>query len=120
MSSSDLLRCVWWCVLAGMVSACAADAPPGSQAPGVCPERAGVSPNQIDVFDGDPSEQVFLAPDNDRKGANTYTVKHIYAQGRTVTIRCHFGKDVVDVKLSKPVAVCRYSGDPRRQQMACK
>lgn len=108
--------------LAGAVSACAADAVPQPVAPtpGVCPSRAGASPTQIDVFDGDPAEQVFLAPDDDRQGANTYTVKPIYAQGRTVTIRCHYGKSSVDVKLVKPVAVCRYSEAGGRPQIVCK
>lgn len=87
---------------------------------GVCPLRAGASPNQIDVFDGDPSEQAILAPDDDGPGANTYTVKDVYAQGRAVTIRCHFGKDAIDVKLPGPVKVCRYSGDDGHAQMSCK
>jgi hypothetical protein len=116
----DLSRRMAWLALAGTVSACAADAAPKPAVPGVCPLRADASPSQIDVFDGDPSEQVFLAPDDDRKGANTYTVKHIYAQGRTVTIRCHFGKEAVDVKLTKPVAACRYSEDGGHAQLACK
>ncbi|PTT85279.1 hypothetical protein DBR42_14405 [Pelomonas sp. HMWF004] len=72
------------------------------------------------MFDGDPAEQVFLAPDDDRQGADTYTVKPIYAQGRTVTIRCHYGKASVDVKLVQPVAVCRYSEAGGRPQMVCK
>jgi hypothetical protein len=69
--------------------------------------------------DGDPSEQVLLAPDGDQGGANTYTVEQVYAPGRIVTIRCHFGKDAVDVKLAKPVGVCRYAGDAH-PQMSCK
>ncbi len=97
-------------------SAPAADKP----AKGVCPSRAGASPSQIDVFDGDPSEQVLLAPDDDKAGANAYTVKDVYAQGRTVTIRCHYGKDSVDVKLAAPVNACRYPGDGRHAQMTCR
>jgi hypothetical protein len=97
-----------------------ADAPPKQAPAGVCPPRAGASPSQIDVFDGDPSEQAFLAPDDDRKGANTYTVKSVYDQGRTVTVRCHFGKEAVDVKLTKPVSACRYSEDGGRPQIVCK
>jgi hypothetical protein len=122
---SDLARRIAWLALAGAVSACAADAAPKPAAvvpatAGVCPLRAGAAPSQIDVFDGDPSEQVFLAPDDDRKGANTYTVKPIYDQGRAVTVRCHFGKEAVDVKLAKPVAVCRYSEVGGQPQLACK
>jgi hypothetical protein len=82
--------------------------------------RAGAWPSQIDVFDGEPAEQVILAPDDDRQGANTYTVKQVYAQGRTVTVRCHYGKEAVDVKLSQPVAACRYSEVGGRPHMACK
>jgi hypothetical protein len=110
-----------WLALAGSLSACAAaDARPSQAAAGVCPLRAGASPSQIDVFDGDPSEQAILAPDDDGSGANTYTVKDVYAQGRAVTIRCHYGHDNLDVKLSKPVSSCRYSGDDHHAQIACK
>jgi len=91
-----------------------------AEAPDVCPLRAGASPSQIDVFDGDPAEQVLLAPDDDRQGANTYTVKPIYAQGRTVMVRCHYGTTSFDVKLVQPVAVCRYSAAGGRPQLACK
>ena len=51
-----------WLFLAVM-PACAADASPKPPAAGICPLRTGASPSQIDVFDGDPSEQVILAPD---------------------------------------------------------
>jgi len=106
--------------LAGMLSACAAaDASPKSAVAGVCPLRAGATPGRIDVFDGDPSEQAILAPDDDGPGANTYTVKDVYAQGRTVTIRCHYGGDSVDVKLPKPVTSCRFSGDDHHAQIFC-
>lgn len=121
MSWSDLSRQAAWLILAGMLSACAAaDATPKPAVVGVCPLRAGASPSQIDVFDGDPAEKVILAPDDDAKGANTYTVKDVYAQGRSVTIRCHFEKESVDVKLTNPVAVCRYSGDDAHAQMTCR
>jgi hypothetical protein len=117
---SDFSRRAACLAVAGVLSACAADATPKPAATGVCPLHAGVAPSQIDVFDGDPSEQVILAPDDDRAGANTYTVKDVYAQGRTVTIRCHFGKEAVDVKLTQPVTACRYSGDDGHAQMACR
>ena len=83
--------------------------------------HAGAAPSQIDVYDGDPSEQAILAPDDSTgPGANTYTVKQVYAEGRVVTIRCHYGHDAVDVKLSRPVAACRFSGDEARPQVVCK
>jgi hypothetical protein len=83
-------------------------------------QRTGVSPNQLDVLDGDPSELVLLAPDDDGRRANTYTVKDIYAQGRTIAIRCHFGKEAIDVKLANPVAACRHSGGNGRAQITCR
>jgi hypothetical protein len=115
---SDLSRRVAGAALAGLLSACAA-ADVKSAPPGVCPLRAQAWPNQIDVFDGDPAEQALLAPD-DGADANTYAVKGVYDQGRTVTIRCHYGKEAIDVKLTTPVSVCRYSGDDAHPQVACR
>lgn len=121
MSLNEFTRRLAWPVLAGLLSSCAAaDATPGPTVAGVCSLRGGVSPSQIDVFDGEPSEQVLLAPDDDGAGANTYTVKDIYAQGRAVTIRCHYGTESVDVKLANPVKACRYSGDDKHAQITCK
>ncbi len=118
---SEISRRLVWLPLAGMLSACAAaDASPKPTVAGVCPLRADAAPSQIDVFDGDPSEQAILAPDDDGPGANTYTVKDVYAQGRIVTIRCHYGQDAVDVKLPKPVTSCHFSGDDHHAQIACK
>lgn len=119
MSWSDLPRRMAWLALAGSLSACATETPP-SPAAGVCALRAGAWPSQIDVYDGDPSGEVILAPDDDGAGANTYTVKQVYDQGRAVTIRCHYGKDVVDVKLAKPVMACHYSGDDAKPQVRCR
>lgn len=117
---SEVSRRMAWLTLAGMLSACAAaDASPKPAVAGVCPLRAGAPPSQIDVFDGDPSEQAILAPDDDGPGANTYTVKDVYVQGRAVTIRCHYGQDSVDVKLPTPVTACRFSGDDHHAQISC-
>jgi hypothetical protein len=122
MSWSELARALAGAAAAGLVSACAgAGAAPPPPAAGVCPLRAGAAPTQIDVYDGDPSEQAILAPDDSAgAGANTYTVQQVYAAGRIVTIRCHYGRDVVDVPLPRPVAACRFSGDERRPQVACR
>lgn len=120
-SANDRSRAIRWIVAAALLSSCAAaaDAAPRPAAAGVCPLRPAY-PSQIDVFDGEPSEQVLLAPDDNGAGANTYTVKDVYAQGRMVTIRCHYGQASVDVKLAKPVAACRYSGDDKHPQIACR
>ena len=110
-----------WALLAGLLSAAAAaDAKPKAPAPGVCPLRAGAWPSQIDVFDGDPAEQVQLAPDDEQARVGTYQVDGVYAQGRTVTIRCQFGPQAVDVKLTKPVKRCRDSGDAPHAQIVCR
>lgn len=106
-----------------LATACAgADAPARSAAAAsVCPIRAGASVSQIDVFDGEPADQAFLAPDDDGKGQNTYTVKAIYAQGRYVTVRCHYGSTVVeDVKLPNPVTRCLFSGGAAHPALSCK
>lgn len=108
-------------VLAATLSACvSAEGRPKPAVAGVCPLQGGASPSQIDVFDGAPVEQVILAPDDAGAGANTYTVKDVYAQGRSVTIRCHYGQAVIDVKLARPVTACRYSDGDGHAQMACK
>lgn len=119
---SEAARRLTGVVAAALLTACAgAGASPNPAADGVCPLHAGAAPSQIDVYDGDPSEQAILAPDDSAgAGANTYTVKQVYAEGRVVTIRCHYGHDAVDVKLSHPVAACRFSGDERHPQLACK
>jgi len=93
-------------------TACAgADVPAKAAPPGVCPMHAGAAVTQIDLFDGDPAEEAYLAPDaDDGKGQSVYTLKPIYDEGRTVTIRCHYGSAAAeDVKLTKPVARCVYS-----------
>ena len=117
-SRAERVRGMAVAALAGVLSACAAaDSKPAPA--GVCPLRAQAWPSQIDVFDGDPAEQALLAPD-DAAGANTYAVKGVYDQGRTVTIRCHYGKEAIDVKLATPVSVCRYSGDDAHPQVSCR
>ncbi len=116
------MRRTAWLALAGTLWACAADAAPKAtpDAPGVCPLRTSSWPSQIDVFDGEPSGEVILAPDDDGAGANTCTVKQIYAQGRAVTTRCHYGKESVDVKIATPVSACHCSGDDKHPQIACR
>ena len=118
MSSNEtgkLAACLAACCLA---TACAgADA--ARPAASVCPAHAGAAVSQIDLFDGDPADQALLAPDDDQKGQDTYSVKSVYDAGRTLTIRCHYGTDSEDVKLAKPVAQCKYAGD-KHPALTCK
>jgi hypothetical protein len=90
--------------------------PPAS----VCPARTGAPVSRIDLFDGDPADQALLAPDDDRAGQNTYSVKNVYDAGRTLTIRCHHGATSEDVRLVKPVALCTFNGDEKRPALTCK
>ncbi|MEO5690128.1 MAG: STY0301 family protein [Burkholderiaceae bacterium] len=119
MSSNEWIRraaCIAACFVA---TACAgADRAPAPA--GVCPVHAGTGVSQIDLFDGDPAEQVLLAPDDDQAGANTYSVKTVYDAHRVLTIRCHYGAASEDVKLVKPVSVCRYSGGEAHPTLTCK
>ena len=119
MSSNEWARlaaCLAACCLA---SACAgADA--ARPAASVCPARTGATVSQIDLFDGDPADQALLAPDDDQKGQNTYSVKSVYDAGRTLTIRCHYGASSEDVKLVKPVSRCTYSGGDKHPALACR
>jgi hypothetical protein len=76
---------------------------------------------QIDLFDGDPSEAAYLAPDDDGAGQNTYTVAPIYAKGGHVTVRCHYGGDAVeDVALRKPIRRCVFSEGDAHPSLACR
>lgn len=120
MSSRIDLPKLLACVAAGfMVTACAAaKTTHGSNS--VCAVHPGAPVTQIDIFDGDPAELAFLAPDDDQKASNTYTVKGVYAQGRHVTVRCHYGKTSEDVVLKNPVSRCQYSGDDAHPALACK
>jgi hypothetical protein len=115
-SRADSLKRVSCVTFAALATACADAAPPAAS---VCPARPDAAVTQIDLFDGDPADQAQLAPDDDRAGTNTYSVKGVYDAGRTLTIRCHYGHATTDVKLAKPVAQCRYSGDAH-PALACK
>ena len=119
MSSNEMAKLLACVAVACMATACAgADAAP--HAASVCPARTGAPVTQIDLFDGDPADQALLAPDDDKKGSNTYSVKPVYDAGRVLTIRCHHGSTSEDVKLTKPVAQCRYSGDDAHPALTCK
>jgi hypothetical protein len=108
-----------WVVACRMATACAgADAL--EPATSVCPVRAGARVSQIDIFDGDPAELAFLAPDDENKAPNTYTVKSIYDEGRYVTVRCHYGPTLVVVQLAKRIARCTFSGGDTRPALTCK
>ena len=119
MSSNDrawLAASLAACCLATACAGADAARPPAS----VCPARAGAAVSQIDLFDGDPADQALLAPDDDRAGQNTYSVKSVYDAGRTLTIRCHYGATSKDVRLVKPVALCTFNGDEKRPALTCK
>ena len=62
------------------------------KATGVCPPRPGAAVTQIDIFDGDPAERAYLAPDDAMAGTNIYSVKSVYDAGRMLTVRCHYGE----------------------------
>lgn len=74
----------------------------------VCPAHGHNKVKQIDIFDGDPKDLAYLAPDDDI--SNTYTVSSIYEDGRFVTVRCTYknGK-VVEVPLTSKVDKCVFS-----------
>jgi hypothetical protein len=119
-SRTDLVKLLACLAAACLATACAGADAAKTASGNLCPARQGTVASQIDLFDGDPAEQAFLAPDGDEKGPDIYTVKGIYDQGRYVTIRCHYGKEAVDVKLVKPVSRCTYSGGDAHPALACK
>ena len=86
----------------GLTGACASDLPPA-----VCPARPGDLVQAIDVFDGPPADLAYLAPDGRRNGASVFTLGTVYAEGRTVTIRCKYRSGAAtDVEVTARVEAC--------------
>lgn len=76
----------------------------------VCPKHGQTSVRQIDIFDGKPEDQAYLAPDDSETAPNTYTVGGIYDQGRTVTVRCRYSDgQMQEVELKQRIQTCRYT-----------
>jgi len=76
----------------------------------VCPKRGDTSVRQIDIFDGKPEDQAYLAPDDPETAPNTYTVGEIYNQGRTVTVRCHYSNgQTYEAEMKQRMQICRYT-----------
>ena len=81
-----------------------------ANAKGECPTRRNEKLQQIYIFDGKPEELAYLAPDDDQTSPNTYTLNHIYEEGRIVTIRCKYASGFVyDVELNNKVRQCKFS-----------
>lgn len=106
-------------VAAGFVTPACTDLHAAPAPDSVCAVRHDAEVTHIDIFDGDPAELVSLAPDDDRNTPNTYTVKDIYAQGRHVTVRCHYGKTSLDVILRNQISRCEFSGGDAHPAMVC-
>lgn len=93
-----------------LMAACSATSLACAKTASVCPARGAVVVQQIDLFDGPPQDQALLAPTDPDHDPNLYRLDEIYQQGRTVTIRCHYGDGQTrDVELKKPVKQCRYA-----------
>ncbi|TWB41948.1 hypothetical protein FBZ90_107327 [Nitrospirillum pindoramense] len=65
---------------------------------------------------------MFLAPDDDRTGRNTYTVSGIYQDGRFVTVRCNYASAFsVDVELKEKISKCLFSENtPMGEMLRCQ
>lgn len=84
----------------------------------VCPKRSHAHVQQIDVFDGKPEDQAFLAPDDPDRAPDIYTLAEIYDQGRTVTVRCHYDNGPAqDVELKTRTQTCRFIPESKRRSM---
>jgi hypothetical protein len=89
----------------------------------VCPVRAHTTVRQIDLFDGPPADQAYLAPADPDRAPNLYPVREVYQQGRIVTIRCQYADgQVQDMPLATPVDQCRYreAGRQRTPTLVCR
>lgn len=81
-----------------------------SGAKGVCPDRVHEKVRQISIFDGNPDELAYLAPDDDEKASNTYSLGYIYEKGNIVTIRCTYGSGFVfNISMRNKINRCKYS-----------
>ena len=86
----------------------------------VCPVRSDSKVKQIDIFDGDPKDLAYLAPDDEN--SNTYTVSGIYERGSSITVRCKY-KDckVVEVPLTAVIDKCVFSRSKQgASSLVCK
>ena len=94
----------------------------GADLKGGCPIRQGQHLIQIDIFDGNPADLAYLAPDDDERGINTYTLKKIYRSGGFATVRCKYSEGgVLDIKLVKAVWRCKFAHTTSRgQNLLCK
>ncbi len=86
----------------------------------VCPVHGKNKVKQIDIFDGDPKELAYLAPDDD--ASNTYTVSSVYEHGNVVTVRCKYSNGkVIDVPLTRVVDKCIFSRSKQGESsLVCK
>lgn len=106
-----------------LVAACASPIVGYAKQASICPQLRDTRVHQIDIFDGAPEELAYLAPDDPDTAPNTYTIGHIYSNGRFVSVRCHYDNgEVRDVKIEKRVRVCRYSeaGKTRSPSLVCR
>jgi hypothetical protein len=108
------------CMAAGLLATACAGAHLAPASNSVCPVRPEAPVTRIDIFDGDPAELAALAPDDEQSAPDTYTVSGIYAQGRHVTVRCHYGKASQDIALTAPVSRCQFSGADTQPALVCK
>lgn len=93
-------------LLAGLMGTTVACAKPVS----VCPVKAHTGVQQIDIFDGSPADQAFLAPNNSDKAPDVYTFDAIRDRGGFVTVRCHYNDGAAhDIKLPSGTRSCRYT-----------
>ena len=75
----------------------------------VCPKRGQAKVQQIDIFDGNPQDQAYLAPDDPDNAPDIYTLGPILDHGGKVTVRCHYDDDAVrDVALTSHERNCHY------------
>lgn len=86
----------------------------------VCPVRSANKVKQIDIFDGDPKDLAYLAPDDEI--SNTYTVSGIYQRGSSVTVRCKYKNgEIVEVPLSGAIDQCVFSRSKQgASSLVCK
>lgn len=87
-----------------------------------CPIRLNDSIQQIDIFDGKPEEMAYLAPDDDKSTPSIYSLRYIYDQGRTVTIRCKYNSgSIFDRELKDKVNKCTFMGyNTRNSEFICE
>ncbi|SAK89595.1 lipoprotein [Caballeronia calidae] len=77
-----------------------------------CPALSDTHLRYVQLFDGNPEEQVSLIADHSNSAQGYWKLGYVYDHGRSVTVRCVYAdKQTRDIAISRRVDACRYQID---------